>query len=402
MTGTSLWEHVTDRRDLLRLQPGIPSELDRRHDVLVVGGGVAGLATAVYCRRLGLTRVVLIERASRLARGASAGAGGALLPGLHAMTETQAFAALSRWSFDLYRELDLDWDGAIGVRRTDVLVLDPAEQASKPGLERRYSRRQISPSRNRRSSASAERCEFPTRAMSTRCGLPRPLRDKPGWSPAGSRLYGSAPQASACRLSRRRTVSFHPGAVVLATGLAHTPWVSIPQVRVKGHLLAMDAKAVRLRHGLAAGGLGIGSLTTGELLAGGTHDHGDESPDVDDDVITAIATRVSDLLPGAGSAAITHRYACFRPTTADGQPAIDRLPSLENAWINVGHGGSGILTSAAAGWAVASGIASGSLPENVRDFNIGRFSRVRLGTGSGGSQVEISRAARGRARAREA
>src|SRR4029450_1638049 len=45
-----------DPGDRAALDPGIPDDLDRRPDVLVVGGGVIGLATAVFCRRAGVGR----------------------------------------------------------------------------------------------------------------------------------------------------------------------------------------------------------------------------------------------------------------------------------------------------------------------------------------------------------
>src|SRR6266508_1111366 len=56
--------------DRAALDPGIPDDLDRHPDVLVVGGGVMGLAAAVFCRRAGLGRVLLIG-ADRLAWAAA-------------------------------------------------------------------------------------------------------------------------------------------------------------------------------------------------------------------------------------------------------------------------------------------------------------------------------------------
>ena len=48
-----LWAETLEPAERAALDPGTPDELDRRPDVLVVGGGVIGLATAVFCRRLG-------------------------------------------------------------------------------------------------------------------------------------------------------------------------------------------------------------------------------------------------------------------------------------------------------------------------------------------------------------
>ena len=64
------------------LDPGVPEGLDRRPDVLVVGGGVVGLATAALCQRAGLGRVVVLER-GRLAAGPSGRAAGIMAPELH-------------------------------------------------------------------------------------------------------------------------------------------------------------------------------------------------------------------------------------------------------------------------------------------------------------------------------
>ena len=57
----TVWRDTADATVLAALEPGVPPDLDRRPDVLVVGGGVIGLATAALCTRAGLGRVVLME-----------------------------------------------------------------------------------------------------------------------------------------------------------------------------------------------------------------------------------------------------------------------------------------------------------------------------------------------------
>ena len=103
MQGT-VWASTVDPADQAALDPGVPADLDRHPDVLVVGGGVIGLATAVCCRRAGIGRVLVIE-AAWLAAAASGGAGGALAPGLHQLSDPPAFVALARASLALYRQL---------------------------------------------------------------------------------------------------------------------------------------------------------------------------------------------------------------------------------------------------------------------------------------------------------
>jgi hypothetical protein len=104
-----LWAATLDPADRGALDPGIPNDLDRHPDVLVVGGGVMGLATALFCREAGLGRVLVIE-ADRLASAASGGAGGVLAPDLHQLTDPPAFVDLARSSLALYRQLAQEWD----------------------------------------------------------------------------------------------------------------------------------------------------------------------------------------------------------------------------------------------------------------------------------------------------
>ena len=55
----TVWASTVDPADRAALDPGMPADLDRHPDVLVVGGGVIGLATAVCCRRAGIGRVLV-------------------------------------------------------------------------------------------------------------------------------------------------------------------------------------------------------------------------------------------------------------------------------------------------------------------------------------------------------
>src|SRR5258708_37649548 len=60
-----------------------------RPDILVVGGGIAGVATAAACHDAGLGSVLLIE-AGRLGPGGPRGAGRALTPGVPPGGDPQA------------------------------------------------------------------------------------------------------------------------------------------------------------------------------------------------------------------------------------------------------------------------------------------------------------------------
>src|SRR4051812_3592992 len=125
----AIWGELLDPDEQSALRPGVPAVLDRRPDVLVAGGGAIGLAVAVACVRAGLGRIVVLEREAQLANAASGANAGAIAPDMHLLTDTPEFVAFGRASRQLYRELDAEWGGAIGLWPARWLNIFPAGQA---------------------------------------------------------------------------------------------------------------------------------------------------------------------------------------------------------------------------------------------------------------------------------
>jgi glycine oxidase len=142
---------------------------------------------------------------------------------------------------------------------------------------------------------------------------------------------------------------------------------------VKGHLLATAPAAFRLRTALAALEGLVLQLPGREIVAGGTLDDGDDDPAVRDGVIAHIRTALTSLLPRTSELRTDHAWCCFRPTTADEQPVIDRVPGTENAWVTCGHYRTGILMAAATGDVLARWITTGDRPDGVGPFGLDRF-----------------------------
>ncbi len=376
--GETVWRDTAGAGVLAALEPGVPPDLDRRPDVLVVGGGAVGLATAALCSRAGLGRVVVIER-DRLAAGASGSAAALLTPEAHVWTDPPPFVALARTSLQLLRALDAEWDGAIGVETLEWLValpqalpldaelgalvdvLDPdgahaiePELGDVPGALRIREQARVHPLRL-------------AAALAARAGTVATGVEMLGVTTAGGRV-------TAVRTSHG---DVHPGAVVFATGLAPTlpelPALAVPQRWVKGHLLATAPAPFRLRTALAALEGLVLQLEGGEIVAGGTLDEGDHDPVVRDDVIAGIRKGLAALVPRTADLDIGHAWCCFRPTTADEQPVIDRVDGLENVWITCGHFRTGILMAAATGDVLARWIESGRPPDGVAPFALARF-----------------------------
>jgi glycine oxidase len=370
----TVWASTVDPADWAALDPGVPADLDRYPDVLVVGGGVIGLATAVFCRRAGLGRVLVIE-AARLAAAASGGAGGALAPALHQLSDPPAFVALARASLALYRQLDQDWSGALGLGWTAGLLLlpqgPPAGLRPWPGVELLDS--------GRVAELVPELVAMPAgllahdQARVHPLGLAAALAHRAGSVATGVAMTGL--EVAGGRIVGVRTTAgeLHPGVVVFATGLAPEPWVQLPQRLVKGHLVVTEPVGFRLVCGLHSPGLGIGSMADGGLLVGGTRDEGDHSAQVRPEVVRDIRGRLGELLPAAAQVRLRYQWCCFRPATADGQPVIDQVPGLDNAWVSAGHDGDGLLMAPATGQALASWLTTSRQPQEVASFGLSRF-----------------------------
>jgi glycine oxidase len=168
--------------------------------------------------------------------------------------------------------------------------------------------------------------------------------------------------------------TFTPGAVVFATGLApELAGLRVPQRLVKGHLLATAPAPFRLRSTVETLDGLVVQLPTGELIAGGTVDEGDDEPTVRADIVDGIHRELVALLPRAAEVEVAHGWCCFRPATPDGQPVIDRVPGVDDAWVTCGHFRTGILMAPGTGDLIARWIATGDVPAGVDAFSLTRF-----------------------------
>jgi glycine oxidase len=343
-------------------------------DVLVVGGGIVGVATAFACADAGLGTVLLIET-GRLGAGATGGAAGLLIPEPHQWSDPEPFVDLERASLERWRDLqqalpdgvglvELDWlglaphaSGFAAHQPRDVEWLNPGQVAELvPGLARPMEG-----------------------AFIRRQGRVNPLR-------AVARLAARLPAvatgvaATSVDISADRVVSvgtsggeISPGVVVFATGrppvLDGLP-LHVPSERVKGHLLVTERTDVRLPGIVAPVAT---QIEDGRLLTGGTFDVGDETPAVQPDVIDAITAGVAAVLPRLRGLRVAYQWCCFRPRHPDSRPVIDKVPGLANAWLTSGHFRTGILNAPATAAVLSRWITQDIPPPDARSWSATRF-----------------------------
>jgi glycine/D-amino acid oxidase-like deaminating enzyme len=379
--GATIWTGQLEPGELPALDPGVPETLERHPDVLVVGGGILGVSVAVACQDAGAGSVLLIE-AGQLGSGATGGAAGLLVPEAHQGIDPPGLVELGRASLVRWRELeatvaggvgflDLDWYGLaphqVGFAADPPPVaewLDTAQmQRLVPGLTPAVSAVRV-PHQGRVN---------PLRAVSRLAAtLPRVAT-------------GCAATAITARGDRLLAVStaagvIAPGAVVFATGLPPRLdglGLQVPADYVKGHLVVTEPVPLILPGMVAPLAT---QLEDRRLLAGGTLDTGDTTPDVRAEVAEGLRAGLAVALPALAQVRLSHRWCCWRPRHPDGLPVVDRVPGLSNAWFTSGHYRTGILMGPATGAALARWITTGERPACLEPFALdSRFRHASMG-----------------------
>jgi glycine oxidase len=373
LAGEAIWTGQLRPAERRALDPGVPETLDRRPDVLVVGGGMLGVSAAVACRAAGIGSVLLIE-AGRLGSGATGGAAGLLVPEAHQGSDPAALVDLARASLARWRDLEASLPGGVGLLDLDWLGLAP----HPPGFVA------DPPPAAEWLDAAAVASLLPglTPAVSgvrvARQGRVNPLR-------ALSRLAATIPVATGCAATAVRAGGGRllavsttagvvaPGVVVFATGLPPRLDgldLALPAGSVKGHLAVTEPVPLTLPAMVAPLAT---QLEDRRLLIGGTLDTGDATAQVRAEVTARLRAELIGALPRLAGVRLTHRWCCWRPSHPDALPVIDRVPGLGNAWITSGHYRTGILMGPATGSALARWIASGRPPAGLAPFAAGRW-----------------------------
>jgi glycine oxidase len=333
------------------------------------------LATPVAYRQAGLGTVVLIER-GQLGSGATGGAGGLLSADTLAGTYPAPYVALGKASIDLWWELQERWPGGVGITPFDSIKVEPFTPelaANMPAVAERLTPEEVAELIPGLSwSGAGVRIPRQARMNPLRTvallatGLPAVCTGTAALDATvrGDRLISLATTAG----------EISPGAVIFATGgppKLDGLSIDVPAGNLKGHILTTEPAPIRLGGGFAPIATPIDE---GRLLAGGTVDTGDDTPDVHPEIIAGIVSDLETALPALKGIAVSHAWVCFRPTHPDSLPVVDRVPGLTNAWVTSGHFRHGILLAPATGRALARWVAGGEQPAEVVGMEVGRFS----------------------------
>ena len=375
---TAVWRDRLNAPERAQLGRGAGVIEQQHPDILVVGGGIAGVATAAACHTAGLGSVLLIE-AGRLGSGATGGAAGLLTPEIHEWSDPEPFVELARTSLELWGELEQTWPDGVGLIELDWIGLAPDPDGfaphQRPAVEW-LDHDQVAdlvPGLARPMAGALIRRQARVNPLRSLARLAAILPDVATGTAATSVTVQSG------RVVRVTTTAgdIHPGAVVFATGmpplLDGLP-LDLPASRVKGHLLVTEPSPVRLPGTVAPVAT---QLDDGRLLVGGTFDMGDETPTVRQDVIDSILEALYATLPAVRGLKAAYQWCCFRPRHPDGRPVIDRVPGLDNAWLTSGHFRTGILMAPVTAHTITRWISAGEPPAEAAAWSSVRFAERR-------------------------
>lgn len=370
-------------------------------DVVIIGGGIAGIATAYYLGGMGV-RSTIIERdgiASHASGFAYGGLSGGVTSGPHVNTP------LIEYSMGLYSALaealtaETDIDIQYQPRPLLRIALSDDEAA---GLTQHLAWQQSLPGYAVQWLTPEEACALEPRISPETVGA---LHVEGSSDVEPYRLTLALGQAAEQRGATLRTgevtavhtnggrvdgVSITTGAgsveripcdtVVVAMG----PWtarasdwfnVPLPVAPLKGQIIRLQAPGAP--YALSVGHLGNYAMTKpadGLVWCGTTEEHADFDESRTTEARDTIIESTLRMLPALEDAELVLQTACLRPVTPDGVVMLGPVPGVDGAYVVTGGGRQGIMLGPGMARATADLVAGGAAALDLAPYAPDRFS----------------------------
>ena len=367
-------------------------------DVVVIGGGVIGLAVARSLSERGAGRVMLIERA-RLGSEASHAAGGMLAPQAEADT-ADAFFELACAARDLYpsfaEALREETGTDIELERTGTLYLAFTER-DRDEIEHRYAWQRRAGMLVERLSADEARRLEPCVSQALRGALRFPLDVQVENRRLVAALSNSIEKRGVHVMTETEVHSLttergrvhgvktsrgpvHAPVIVLAAGAwtsflapadKGAPQVSIEPVR--GQMLCFEANPRVARHVIYSPRGYIVPRLDGRLLAGSTTERVGFSRSVTGRGVHQIAAHALEIAPVVADLPLVDAWAGLRPRALDDWPILGASNEVSGLFYATAHYRNGILLAPLTGELVAEEIMTHVAPPLLSPFGPGRF-----------------------------
>jgi sarcosine oxidase subunit beta len=380
-----------------------PRTLKSSYDVVVIGGGVHGLAIAYELARRGVRDVAVIDR-SYLGSGAS-GRNTAIVRSNYRTDEGVAFYDES---VRIYEGLSTELGYNVLFSQHGHLTFAHTELAIA-GLRVRAEVNQLNGVDSRVIGREEIRKLVPALDLSDRPRFPvlAALYHPPGgiirhdavvWGYArrahqlGAHLHPDTEvtgiDVDAGRVTGVRTSrgTIRTGTVVNATAgwastIAAMAGVRLPIVTHPLQALVTEPLKPLLDPVLVSATLHVyvNQTDRGDLVIGSEIDpYASYSSRSTLQFMETSAAHVLELLPCVANVRVLRQWAGICDMTPDYSPIIGPVPGVQGFWVDVGWGTYGFKAGPVAGRRVAEGIDTGQVPEVIRPFALERFAEGRL------------------------
>jgi glycine oxidase len=365
-------------------------------DVVIVGGGIIGCATAYYLSRAGAS-VVVLERGD--IAGEASGAAAGMLAALSGEAGERGpdFDALCLSSQAMYDSLvpELATTGVdIRHQRTGVMHV-ALTNATASELKARF---EFAASRGARATWLEHMAllhaepQLSPRAVAGYVTPNEQYVDPRLLTQAlaeASRREGAivVPNSPVMRFKRSHgaitsvstpTATYDCDTLLLAAGpwtlfLAKRLGAHIPVRPVRGQMLSLNGPSTSLRHMIWGDHAYLVPREDGQTFVGATVEEVGYRSRTTMSGIAGLHRGAAGLVPSLASASQRRAWAGLRPASLDGLPVMGRLPKWDNVWVSTGHFRNGILLAPASGELMARSILQGVPDPMLAPFSPERF-----------------------------
>ena len=374
------------------------SELPKTSDVVIIGGGVIGLAIARELVRGGVSDVTLIERAS-LGAEASSAAAGMLAPQAEADRADDFFYLTCRsrdmypkFASDLREETGLD----IELETTGTLYLGFSDHDVHE-LKQRYAwQTEAGLPVQLLTPAEAQTLEtgisdgvqlalkFPLDTQVENRRLVTALSTSN--QQLGVRLVTgttvktlNVKHGSICGIETSQGTVATPNVVIAGgawTSTLNVPDKALPDIGiepVRGQMLCFEANPQIARHVVYSPRGYIVPRRDGRLLAGSTTEFAGFDRRVTAAGVQSITSSALEICPAISSLPLAASWAGLRPRAADGLPVLGPCAEIEGVFYATGHYRNGILLAPVTGELIAASIIEKAFDPALDIFSPDRF-----------------------------
>ncbi len=393
--------------------PGTPSALPDRAEVVILGAGIMGAATAYWLARLA-QRAVVIERNAGPSAGATGRNAGLHIPGAadgYADTTdrlgqmaARAIAQATERNRQLLEAVLAREGIEAEYRQTGFLALAAGDEAA--GVQHSAALLRADGLAGEWLDRAAAEAVWGTRLGEQFAGAL--------FNPGGAALHSARYTQGVAAAAQRLGAQFCFGTAVtgvdedgdgwLVTTNAGTvraaqvvvavnawagelfPQLSTVLLPVRGHILVTEPVAARLRPWSANAGFEYGQqLPDGRLLLGGRRKSrpdrdegyppasGQNAPPVEPAVVAALEAALPEIMPAAAGVATSQTWSGVMGFSPDHQPLAGAWPGRKGLWMLVGFSGQGMPFSQVLPYGLAVQMAGGDGPAIPDAFAPGRL-----------------------------